>query len=692
MRSKLLLVIMLFFSIYALSDETPKLLEKLNAAKQDTEKVLILCDLCWENISIDKNKSVRFGQQAIELSGKIGFKKGLGQAHNDIATAYLNFGSYDSALYHLNKSLEIRKSLNDKKGIASVQSKIGATYEYMGKYKEAIAANFNAHKYFEEINDSVKILKSLGNIAQLFEHMGDKPNAKKYFIQAKLIADKLGDPYYMAYYDNQIINLTEGMKNPEKLLANYRKMLDIVTEQGNVVLQSNIINNIANCLKAMKNYREALAFYEKGLKIALESGDKHEQAVIMVNIGNLCALMKNYPQAISYYEKVIPLAREMELYVTLKDVYNNLAFIHRELREFEKALNYIEFAIIYNDSLTNSETRNYLKEVQTKFEVEKKELMIKNLGEKNELNEALIRKNKTIIFSMIAGVLLLSVALFFIFKEYRVNKLARLKISKQKEIIEEKNKEITDSIYYARRIQRALLTSEKYIRNYVDDFCIMYRPKDIISGDFYWSINLNNKFYFALADCTGHGVPGAFMSLMGINFLNEIMIEKRVTSPEDVLNALRDEIINALNPEHVEEESKDGMDLVLIEYDPEKTRLKFAAANNSLYHYHSQTKTLTEFKGDKMPVGKYSENFTSFTLQSIDINKGDSIYLFSDGFPDQFGGPKGKKFKYKELENLIATSATLPLQQQKEIFEKTFDNWKGIMEQVDDVTLAAIKF
>jgi PAS domain S-box-containing protein len=257
------------------------------------------------------------------------------------------------------------------------------------------------------------------------------------------------------------------------------------------------------------------------------------------------------------------------------------------------------------------------------------------------------------------------------------------------EQLHQKNKEVVDSLYYARRIQTALFTSDYYIKKYISEYLIFFQPKDIVSGDFYWMLHQNDCLYVAIADCTGHGVPGAFMSMMGINLLNDIIIARNISNPALVLDIMREEIVNSLNPEGAEEEARDGMDMVLCKFDFKNKQLDFSAANNSLYLMRQGI--LTEYKGDKMPVGKGNDHVESFSKQTLRLEEGDIIYAFTDGYPDQFGGPKGKKFKYKKLEDLLLANAEKPMSLQKRQLKKTFEEWKDNLEQVDDVLVIGIK-
>jgi serine phosphatase RsbU (regulator of sigma subunit) len=227
------------------------------------------------------------------------------------------------------------------------------------------------------------------------------------------------------------------------------------------------------------------------------------------------------------------------------------------------------------------------------------------------------------------------------------------------------------------------------------NFFILYKPKDIVSGDFYHAIahkptgSKNELFFMCTADCTGHGVPGALMSMVGISHLNESIIEKNLIHPNEILDNMRKGIIASLNPEGSEEESKDGMDCVLCAYDFENMTLEFAAANNPLWLIRNGE--MIEYKPDKMPVGMYHSKTTPFSLQTISLQKGDIIYTFTDGFADQFGGEKGKKYKYKKLQEKLLELKNLPLTDQKNILEKEFEKWRGNLEQVDDVLIIGLK-
>jgi serine phosphatase RsbU (regulator of sigma subunit) len=274
-------------------------------------------------------------------------------------------------------------------------------------------------------------------------------------------------------------------------------------------------------------------------------------------------------------------------------------------------------------------------------------------------------------------------------KEIILRKVAEEKLQDSLSEVEEKNKEILDSINYAQRIQHALLASEGMLRKNLPEHFVLFKPKDIVSGDFYWACEAHDKFYFVVADSTGHGVPGAFMSLLNISFLNEAINEKGIKKPNEVLAHVRSRLIASLSIEGSNEGGNDGMDCILMVLDKSKTKLEVSCAHNPLLIIH--TNELREIAADKIPVGKSVKNEQAFTTHTIDLKKGDILYAFTDGFADQFGGPNGKKLKYKALCNTLLENKDLPLSSQKENLLKLFSAWKGDLEQVDDVLIAGIR-
>ncbi|HXB10451.1 MAG TPA: SpoIIE family protein phosphatase, partial [Bacteroidia bacterium] len=309
-------------------------------------------------------------------------------------------------------------------------------------------------------------------------------------------------------------------------------------------------------------------------------------------------------------------------------------------------------------------------------------------------------KQKVIRNSFIAGFALMLALAFFIFRGYRQKQKANEIITQQKEevekqktlvehqkaLVEEKNRDILDSITYAKRLQDAILPPLSIINQYLPQSFVLYKPKDIVAGDFYWLERTADTILIAAADCTGHGVPGALVSVVCSNALNRTVKEFGITEPGKILDKVRELVLETF--EKSEDNVQDGMDISLCCLNTQTLEIQWSGANNSLWYI--QNKELKEVEPNKQPIGKYY-NATAFNTHKLNLQKGDALYLFTDGYADQFGGEKGKKFKYKQMQQLIVNNTQLTMAQQKELLNKEFEGWKGNLEQVDDVLVIGIR-
>jgi len=667
---------------FAQQSKVDSLLTLLLKDKEDTIKVMRLNTLSREYIDIGLyDKALNYANTAMQLAQQLNYQKGIANSCNNFGITYRTQGDYPKALDYYLRSLKIDEELGDKNGIARHLGSIGNVYSDQEDYTKALDYYFKALKIKEEIGDKNGIATWLGNIGIVYEELASAAD------------------------DDSLINREQLFS---KALDNFSKALKITEEIGDKSGIATWLSNIGlvyeeegEALPYAKQqqelYEKALEHFLKSLKIAEEFEYKQLQANILGNMGSLYSDMKKYAEAEKYLQNALKLDRELGAMDDERDDEKDLSELYEKTNRYQLALEHFKKVMTLKDTLFNADKNKELTQKEMNFEFEKKEAIQKAEQEKQTaLAAAESKKQKIVIWSVIAVLALVLVFAGLILRSLRLTRKQKQVIeikSKetevQKQIIEEKNKDITDSIHYASRIQRALLTSHEFIGKHLKDYFILFKPKDIVSGDFYWANSVNGKFLLCTADCTGHGVPGAFMSLLNISILNEITIEKKVTSPDLILNYAREEIISALNPEGMEVETKDGMDCVFCTYDPENMLLHFAGANNPMWIVRDNQ--LLEFKPDKMPVGKYNDTHKPFSLQTINLQKGDIIYTFTDGFADQFGGTNGKKFKYKQLHDLLSTISMKPLLEQKTILENAFENWKGDLEQVDDVLVIGLK-
>jgi serine phosphatase RsbU (regulator of sigma subunit) len=357
------------------------------------------------------------------------------------------------------------------------------------------------------------------------------------------------------------------------------------------------------------------------------------------------------------------------------------------------------------DSIFNIEKIKNINDIENKLQLTEKEKIIAEQSLSLEKEKVALASSKNNTLLLIAGLTIVGIAFLFLFyyngktkKLYSLIQTQKKEVELQKEIIEIKNKDVMDSIHYAKYIQGSMLPSTKAMNNSFSESFVLYKPKDVVAGDFYWTETINNNPVLAVCDCTGHGVPGAMVSIVACNALNRAINEFKLSSPSlifDKVNELMQETFSKSDYE-----VNDGMDGVLCVFDYENMKLHLAAANNPIWvvsppsiktELWKEPWQLSQITPDKQPIGKYKEEVSPFNLKTVSIEKGEMIYLFTDGYADQFGGPKGKKFKYKPFQELLISIAHLPLDEQKEVLDSTIESWRGGLDQVDDMLVIGIR-
>ncbi|MDG2344134.1 MAG: SpoIIE family protein phosphatase [Flavobacteriales bacterium] len=454
-----------------------------------------------------------------------------------------------------------------------------------------------------------------------------------------------------------------------------------------------------------KEYQKALDFHNKSLSIYKALKDEHGIAEEYKNISNNYFEMKRNSKAISYCKKALLIAQKINALPLINNCSENLYKFYKESGDFDNSLNMHELLLATKDSLaamSATEIINNLKQ-EEKYNLLRQADSIKNAN-KILLHEAEIkiqkeenRRERAINLTLLISVLLISIFTVIVYVNYQKTKnqkktisLQHIELDESHKELNQTHKEIKDSINYAKKIQDALLTSNNYIKKILPTSFVFYKPKDIVSGDFYWAHkSKKGKIFFTVSDCTGHGVPGALMSMIGNSLLNENIIENNIEDPSEILNNMRNKITKLLNQEGVDNESKDGMHMALCSLDTKSNTLEYAGAFNPLIHISNGE--LKELKADSQPIALYSGEVKPFTKHTIKLKSGDTIYLYSDGFQDQFGGEKNKKYMTKRFKNFLFEVSKLPIENQYQSIDKEFKNWKGNEEQVDDVCIMGVK-
>lgn len=609
---------------------------------------------------------------------------GMAAYYNTKAILLSYEANFDSSLYYFEKALEIRKKLKDDKGVLRSLSNLGTIHNKRKEYKKAIDYFEEALKLETEMGFEEGKHIALNSLGTIYFDLKMYDKALFYFRKAQQQHIKNNDEEkLMSSYDGFRLVYKDIKKFDSALYyANKSKDLAIKLNDQRILSYANL--SISNVYTVMKNYSEAKKYIKQAEQV-YKQAKLNDEHLLLAIYGYLAAAevnMNNTDSALVSIEKVVELQKKLNTSVQIAEMPKLFAEYYYLKKDYKNAYNYLLKQNTFNDSTYKSDISLQLNEMRTKYETEKKEQENKLLQHENKQHKTTRNYLLIILAIAVIGIIGAIVA-------YRKIKRSKELISFQKQIVEEKQKEILDSINYARRIQYALLASDNLLEKHLPEYFVVFKPKDVVSGDFYWATPTKDGFIYVTGDCTGHGVPGAFMSLLNISKLNQAINEHNITQPNLILNNVRNEIVSALNPEGSKEVSKDGMDAVVCKLDIKNMKLQFSAANNSFYIIRNNT--LITCKADKMPVGKGHDDSVSFSFNEIELQKGDIIYTFTDGFADQFGGAHGKKFKYKPFEELLLAIHHEPMEVQKQKIEEAFVKWKGTLEQVDDVCVIGVR-
>jgi serine phosphatase RsbU (regulator of sigma subunit) len=599
----------------------------------------------FPDINFIRNNQDLF-EEAFNLAVEINDKQG--QAYGYISKAYI--GLYITQDL---KTIEYFKT-----GLA-IFAEIGDTEKYGRTYYMLTYALWMSGKYDQALEYAFKSLKdaeATKNIEQwgwsnyalgvFYYDLKDYSTSEIYYKNAFEIFSQ--DPSMQlgcARCRGGLGSIMIATNRFDEALENIRFSAGVYQAVKNRIGEARALNDLGVILVLQEKYEEAEQHLKESLKIRDE--DNHHQGIITscMELGRLYLKIKKYDIALHYFDRALKMANTSGSKPKAFQIHELIGETYKQTGELAKALEHKETFFQIKTEVTGEQASNRLKQLQTQFATEKSE------------------------------------------KETEIHRLKNVELKKAYEEIEEKNKNILDSINYAKRIQQAILPSDAEIKKLLPQSFVLYMPKDVVSGDFYWIENKNDKILFAAVDCTGHGVPGAFMSMIGNTLLNEIVNEKKVVTPGEILSQLREGIIKSLKQTGGTGENQDGMDIALCTLHDHT--LEYAGANNPLWIFNKSG--MTELKADKQPIGIYYGEPKPFTNHKVELQKGDCIYIFTDGYADQVGGEKSKKFMYKRLQETIAANFEKDMEEQKTLLVQTINEWRGNLEQVDDILLIGIK-
>lgn len=631
----------------------------LGKSSNDTTKVLLLSKAANIITRNDPGKGEIIGDSALKLARKIKYVNGIAAAYNSIAYAQNTTGKYDLAIQNLLNAIDEYTKIKHRNGLTNTYNTLANSYLGLRDFKKAYN---NYYKCFELAN-AEPVNKWMIAVASI--GLGNVLVEEKKYAQA------------IAYFTTA-----------EKEFINTGATLNAAYARGMI---GEAFFRDGNNTEAEKHILTAIPVFEK-------ENDEYALGLNFYNLGSIEHAKKNYGKAIEYLKKSLNFSLKRNAWDNIQENAHFLAQVYEKANNPSEALNQYKLFMQYKDSVINKERTKAIADAESKYEAGKKEqqLLLKNLElEKSELK---VSQRNNLIYVFASAVLLFIILLFFVYRGFIQKKKANVllqnkneEIEKQKAIIEEKNKDITDSINYSRHIQQAIIPSAKKVKQFLPNSFIIFKPKDIVSGDFYLVEEISGLIYLAVVDCTGHGVPGAMLSVFANSSIKNIISTDRYrTNPAGVLTELCVQFKANLQSHKTSITLNDGVDMSLCIIDKVNNKMFFAGAKNGLLKFDGSS--LQEYAANRWSIsGTNPEEHLVFSNHEIEINKGDKFYLSTDGFIDQFGGPKGKKFKQKQLKDLLVNYSTMSFDVQADHLINDFTLWKGVLEQIDDVTLVGFQ-
>ena len=676
-------------------DSLKRVLEILD---QDTSKVNTLNDIAYILYRISPDEAIDYAREAKQLAEKLSNNTGLAQAYKTLGLGFYMQGSYAEAIRQWELALKIYEQNGNDLLAANILSNLGSAYYTIGNNVEAIEYSIRALKIAEELGDSTRIGTLLNTIGLVYsEQPATLDKARSYYLRTKEIAEAIG---YVDLVGVSFINLGELYMEKEM----YDSAL-FFFQESLAVLSSNIdistsLTFIGNIYSQREDYARAIQYYQDGYELAEMEDAQREMVSSLLGMASVYENQKMPDRAIGYFKQAESIAEEIGLNNELSGIYEGLASNYADISDFDNAYRYLSLQNSIDNTIYRMDSEKRANNLIFSYQMEKKQDEIAILEQQSEIDSLKSRRQRAIIISTgLFGLLLLAMAIG-LNQRMKFIRETNKKINAQNELI-------TDSISYAQRIQSAILPSPALMDELMPEHFVILRPKDIVSGDFYWVKEVQDHLVIVGADCTGHGVPGAFMSMLGITMLNSLIGDRCFNAPSAILEQLRLKVKDMMVQQGGSEEQKDGMDMALAILNKSTNELHYAGANNPLYvirnrsvevnselEAYASTETeshrLFELKADKQPVGVHWEEH-SFTTHSVFLKAQDTFYIFSDGFVDQFGGPNRKKYKSLNFKKLLLSLQNEPMKKQGEAIESAFISWKGQHEQIDDVSVIGVR-
>lgn len=672
-------------------------------ANLDTARVNALVRKATKHALIGQlEKAAILIREAHSYAQKLGYQKGICMSMTLEGRILYRRAKYDSALLILNKALILAKELNDSSLLSAAYLNIGNTYNYKGSHTSGIEYYFKGLAIEEKLKAQEYLQWYFNNIGVAFTNQKNYGRGLEFFLKSKNVAETKANPQSVDLLYNNIGWLYMLTSKYDSALVFLNRSLELCQKSSDKYTLTLCLHNLGEVYRRMNLPEKAFPFTLQSYEISKQQGFRDQMVANLETLGGIRLKQKRYDEAENYLLQGIDISKTIEAKTHIITVSELLAQLYEEKQNYRKAFEYYELFSITNDTVLNQTNSKHIAEMNAKYMTEQKEKEIELLRKNDEIqqlelyeNEDELMQQRLISTGIFIGFVLLMITAMLRHNRYILNKKTNYKLQKAFKLIEDKNilieksnAIITDSIAYAKHLQEAILLKPDDLKRFFSkDFFVLHQPSHIVSGDFYWCSSQQGKTIIAIADCTGHGVPGGFMSMIGNSLLNEIVNEHKITDPHKIADQLDKRIIDMLH-QYENSQQYDGMDISICCIDAEKKEITYTGAKHSMYTFNG---TLKKFKGDPFSLGgAQHQQIKSFTSQTFSYEEGLRIYLFTDGYCDQSGGSDNKRFTSRQFENLLIQIQLVEMKDQKEIMEKVFDEWKGSSKQRDDVLIVGV--
>lgn len=598
-----------------------------------------------------------------------------------------------SAIVYLNESIALLENSDiNTNWLARSQNSLGIIYHNLGDLENTLKYFYKALAIYEnqQIENKENLSSMYNNVGLVLMDLARLEESINYFNKSISLKTKTESKKGLADVYNNIGLANQKLGKYDIALRYFEKALIIDSEEQNQtgLMSTNI--SIGNNFYLQGEYDSTGIYYQRAAMLMDKVGDKFGKAQLMIDYGDLNNKQEEYNRAIEKYLTALDWSTSMNALALVERTYWGLAQSYKGLRRSQKAFEYFEKHDSVKGLLYSEQQANRLVEVETNYRVQKFQKENELLLKEAEITDLKLANNRTAVYFLIGVIILVALVVYLLHRKNLYKSRTNHLLKEQNVEIIQKNRNIMDSILYAKNIQDAILPEHKKIQKVFQEVFVLSKARDVVSGDFYWFAEKGDKVIIAAVDCTGHGVPAAFLNVLGNTQLSQIVEEQNIIEPAAILQEMNRRVLLSLKNEKMHRPADDGMDIGICLFDRKRKTLSFAGAKRPLYYYHKHE--LNVLKGDHYPVGGllYEEE-RQFSQHELSLEPDDSIYLFTDGIVDQFGGAENKKFMNNRFKDLIKKVSSEPMAHQQATIENELREWQGNNEQTDDILLIGVR-